>query len=159
MTTDKINFQIRLAKDSDLAIIEHLWIDGLLQIHPDIVISNKIRELFRRNFKNRSKFFNFWVAETTSIIGWCSILPAFSHPLKQNSSAEVSTYIDKGMSKNGVGTHLMQFVFDELKDKEIDNVFGFANPKNIKSIKMCENAGMRICGETSTRVILIREYL
>ena len=99
------------------------------------------------------------VAETTSIIGWCSILPAFSHPFKQNSSAEVSTYIDKEMSKNGVGTHLMRFVFEELKDKEIENVFGFANPKNIKSIKMCENAGMRICGETSTRVILIREYL
>ena len=159
MTTDKINFQIRLAKDNDLAVVEHLWIDGLRQTYPDIIISNDIIELFRSNFKKRNKSFNFWVAETNLVIGWCSILPAFSHPFKQNSSAEVSTYIDKEFSKNGVGTHLMQFVFEELKGKEIENVYGFANPKNLKSIKMCENAGMKICGQTSTRVILIRENL
>lgn len=156
--TDKINFQIRLAKDDDLEVIEHLWIDGLRQLYPDIVITDEIIASFRRNFKNRREHFNFWVAETKSVIGWCSILPAFSHPFKQNSSAEVSTYIKKEIAKNGVGTHLMKFIFDELKGKKIENVFGFANPDNTKSIKMCENAGMRICGQTSTRVILIKEY-
>lgn len=159
MKTDKILFHIRPAKDSDLATIEQIWTDGLSQIYPNIVITYNILKLFRRNFKNRNKPFDFWIAETTSVIGWCSILPAFSHPFKQKSSAEVSTYIDKRMIKNGIGTHLMQFVFEELKDKKIECVFGFASPENTNSIKMCENAGMRICGHTSTRVILLKEYL
>jgi len=79
---DKINFKIRLAKDIDLPTIERLWIEGLKEIYPDIVVSKSIIELFRSNFKNRKNSFNFWVSETetTSVIGWCSILPAFSHP-------------------------------------------------------------------------------
>lgn len=159
MTSEKINFKIRLAKDCDFVTIQHLWIDGLRQSYPDKKISDGILELFRHNFNNRSGCFNFWVAETSLIIGWCSILQAFSHPLKQKTIGEVSTYIAKEMSRNGIGTRLMRFVFDELKDKEIENVFGFANPENINSIKMCENAGMKVCGQISSRIILIKEYL
>ena len=158
MTQDKISFQIRLAKESDLKTIEQLWLDGLRRYNHEILIGNYNIELFRNNFKNRNTPFHFWVAETTHVIGWCSILPAFSHPLKQNSTAEVSTYIDREIRENGVGTILMQFVLAELKDKQIETVFGFANPTNIQSIKMCENAGMSVCGKTSTRVILIKEY-
>lgn len=154
----KSDFQIRLAKDLDLSIIEQIWVSGLRQYYSDIEVGFESLKLFRSNFQNRNNVFNFWVAETSSVVGWCSILPAFSHPLKKNSYAEISTYILQSMTQRGVGTNLMKFVFDELIGSEIESVFGFANPKNINSIKMCKNAGMKICGQTSTKIILIKEY-
>ena len=159
MIKEQTNFKFRIASDNDLENIESIWLNGLKHLNPEIKISEHALFLFRSNFKNRNNAFNFWVIETPAVFGWCSILPAFSHPLKQQSSAEVSTYIDKAMCKHGAGTALMKFVFDELSNQEIKNVFGFANPTNINSIKMCENAGMIICGQTSTRTILIKEYI
>lgn len=149
----------RPAKENDLKHIKQIWINGLKQVTPNLVITDVHEDLFDSNFKKRKGIYNFWVAEKTEIIGWCSILPAFSHPLKKENNGEVSTYIDSNFTSNGVGTELMKFVFSQLETSEIEAVYGFANPLNTSSIKMCEKAGMTVCGQTSKRTILIKEYI
>jgi hypothetical protein len=44
---------------------------------------------------NKNEPFNFWVAEMLeprNVMAWCSVLPCFSHPLKQHSNAEIRVY-------------------------------------------------------------------
>lgn len=147
-------------QSQDLSPILQIWKEGLSSIYPDIQITQKQENQFKENFANRQFPYTFWVAkEDEEIIGWCSILPVFSHPLKRYSDAEVSTYIEKEIKHNGLGTDLMKFVFNQIENTDIKNIWGFVNPKNLISIKMCENCGMRVCDESSSKIILIKEYL
>lgn len=159
MIDDKNNFKIRIASDSDLQKIEIIWQDGLKKIYPSLKIDDTIISAFRENFNKRENYFNFWVAENEGIIGWCSILPAFSHPLKQKTTAEVSTYVDNSIIDKGVGTKLMQHVFETIAPFKLECVFAFVSSSNLKAIKMCEKAGMKISGYTSTKAILLKENL
>jgi|GEM_PF-2033673 len=154
----KDNYILRLAVDEDLPAILAIWKDGLMNSQSKDLDTNSLIISFKENFKNRNAYFNFWVVWNGSVLGWCSILPAFSHPFKQNTNAEVSTYILKEYSSNKLGTELMKYVFSEIGQSVLEIVWGFAQLNNIASIKMCENATMRICGQTSNRVILIKEF-
>lgn len=148
-----------LAQPQDLPIILQIWKEGLSSIYPNITITHEQENLFEENFENIKFPYSFWVAkENDTLLGWCSILPVFSHPLKRFSDAEVSTYIERKIKHSGLGTDLMNFVFKEIEKTNIKNVWGFANPKNLSSIKICENCGMRVCGESSSKIILIKEY-
>jgi L-amino acid N-acyltransferase YncA len=158
MITEKTNIQMSIVQDNDYIQILEIWKEGLLSIYPDFTITDEQENLFKENFENRKFPYTFWVAKDNDVLlGWCSILPVFSHPLKRYSDAEVSTYIEKKIKHNGIGSDLMQFVFNQIETTNIKNVWGFANPKNLISIKMCENCGMRVCGESSTKIILIKE--
>lgn len=155
------NFDIRNATNDDYSTIEKIWYEGLqLTFGSGINVTDSIKNNFKNNYVTQKFPFGFWVAEfEKKVIGWVSILPAFSHPLKSECNGEVSTYVDKEYSHNGIGTLLMKDVFEKINNTKIENVYGFALPINLKSIKMCENAGMRICGETSTKIILVKEFL
>ena len=152
------DIKIEVAQDSDLPQVLAIWQQGLKENFPDMEISQAAIEIFINNFKNRKQSFNFWVAKETSVLGWCSILPAFSHPLKKNYSGEVSTYIDEEKAPKGLGTRLMKYAFREIQKTEIENVWGFANTGNLRSIKMCKNAGMYVCGNTIKKIILVIEF-
>jgi L-amino acid N-acyltransferase YncA len=156
-TLSSVSF--KLAKDDDLPYIKQIWINGLKQVNPLLQLTDVHTALFDSSFKNRKGLYNFWVAEKPHVIGWCSILPAFSHPLKQENNGEVSIYLDTMVTDKGIGTSLMKLVFKQLEASNISAVYGFTHPLNLPSIKMLENAGMVICGQTSTRVILIKEYI
>lgn len=148
----------RLARDSDFEEIFLIWSEGIKTTFPDYNYPADLKEQFRKNFSNRSGVFNFWIVEIdNTLIGWCSILPIFSNPIKRPFNAEVSTYIDRNCSSNGIGQALMKFVFIELKKSNLKAVYGFANTGNENSIQMCVKAGMSICGATNNKTILIIE--
>lgn len=149
----------RSAGDDDLSDILEIWKDGLEIFRSKDIDPEPLIAAFEVNFKNRKHYFNFWVACNGGVLGWCSILPAFSHPLKQKKSAEVSIYFRKEHSAKGLGRKLMKYVFSEIQESELEIVWGFAQMQNMASIKMCENAGMKICGQTSNRVILVKEFV
>lgn len=114
---------------------------------------------FRKNFKLCEPPFGWWVATDMSekVVAWVSILPAFSHPLKSETEAEVSLYVEPEHKSNGLGTQLLRFAFLEISSSGIERVWAFANSKNLASIKMCTNSGMVRCGETSKKTILLLE--
>ena len=151
---------IRLAKDEDFESIYQIWEEGVIKMNSNAVISRMSFEKFKGNFENRKDHFNFWVMEEDNkILAWCSILPAFSHPLKFTTEGEVSLYVNNEIQKKGVGTTLMIEVYNNLINTGIENIWGFAKSDNLPSIKMCEKAGMKICGHSSTKTILLKEYL
>jgi L-amino acid N-acyltransferase YncA len=150
---------IRQAFDSDFLEIEQIWLEGLKVSFPNEKIGYEIKEKFQENFKNRKFPFDFWIAENSTIIGWVSILKAFSHPIKHNSVGELSIYFQKSIEKNGFGSLLLKSVFEIIKTSEVKTVFAFTNPINIASKKTLENAGMTICGETSNRLIFLKEFI
>ena len=150
---------IRPATDMDFEAIYSIWLDGIAQTFAGCLLPATLREQFYYNFATSRFPFGFWVAEAAGEVeGWCSILPAFSHPLKQGSNGEVSTYVRPGGQLRGIGSELMQQVFACLEATNLDVVWGFANPANAQSIRMCERAGMRVCGATATKTILVNEY-
>lgn len=141
------NIEIRLATDVDFEPNYEIWLDGIAKTFANFSQPENLKTLFQNNFQNRVGSFNYWVAAQDNIIvGWCSISPLTSNPLKMDKWAEVSTYINRHHKNNGVGTRLMQYVFSELKHTPIQFVFGFADVLNTKSIKMCYNAGMTSTG-------------
>ena len=150
---------IRPALPADFAPIYAIWLAGIAHSFAGFAHPADLREQFEHNFTGCRPPFGFWVAEEAGqVLGWCSILPAFSHPLKRNTEAEVSTYVGIDTQKHGIGTGLMQAVFTELEGTGIECVWGFAKSDNQRSIRMCEKAGMRVCGNSTTKTILVREY-
>ena len=153
------NVSFRLAEDCHLDRILEIWTQGWCQTHPqDTIESSQIKQ-FKKNFLNRSHPFNFWLVETEEdIAGWVSVVPAFYHPMKDQSEAEISIYIDKVYSNNGLGTQVTSHVLEEINETGINNVWAFVSKHNEASKAMCMNAGMSICGQTSSRFVLIKEY-
>jgi L-amino acid N-acyltransferase YncA len=158
MQSENNDIHIRLADADDFESIFEIWSDGL-DYENSTLNTALLKETFYSNFLNRKSFFNFWVYQPDkNVTAWCSILRAFSHPLKATSEAEVSLYVEKKYRNSGIGEILMKFVFNELSKSEIKNVWGFAKKENSTSIKMCQHSGMVVCGETLTKKILIKEF-
>lgn len=151
--------KIRLATSNDFEIIFQIWENGIKTTFSDYDHPVNLKELFQKNFSNRNNYFNFWVIEQDNeIIGWCSILPIFSNPIKRQLNGEVSTYIREDFFANKIGQTLMKYVFEEIQKSPVKAIYGFANKDNEGSIQMCLKAGMSICGTTSFKTILIREF-
>ena len=143
------NILIRLANDNDFEAILNIWLIGIQKTFANFPKPENLKDLFKDNFVKRNSAFNFWVAEDEKMImGWCSITSLTSNPLKKNLWAEVSTYIHSQHKDNGLGSMLMKYVFNQLKNTSIQFVFGFADKLNTKSIQMCYNAGMKSHGTT-----------
>ena len=153
------NVSFRLAEDYHLDRILEIWTQGWCQTHPNDTVEPQQIGQFKRNFENRSHPFNIWLAETPdTVVGWVSVLPAFYHPMKDQSEAEISIYIDREHSNLGLGTRLTSHVLKEIDRTEIDNVWAYVSKHYIASKRMCLNSGMSLCGQTSSRYVLIKEY-
>lgn len=125
---------------------------------PDRTLTSADRALFLENIQNASPPFGFQVARSepsADIIAWASLLPAFSHPLKRNSEAEISVYVDRSAAQNGVGARLTRSLLRSVDASTFDAIWGFALTTNNASIRMCVNAGMKVCGETTDKTILV----
>jgi L-amino acid N-acyltransferase YncA len=156
----ELNYNFQLAKNSHLEQIIEIWESGVCAIYPSIVISEDMRKTFRNNFKKRRFPFQFWVAEFEStILGWVSILPAFSNPLKSDREAEISIYVNPIYSDNKIGQQLTNFVLMDLQTSNLETIWAFVAPHNINSMKMCENAQMEICGQSRSKIILTYEII
>jgi L-amino acid N-acyltransferase YncA len=149
----KYNF--RLAENIHFEQIIKIWEEGVYVIYPSLIISEDMRKVFKNNFNNRKFPFQFWVAEfENNILGWVSILPAFCNPLKHDKEAEISIYVNPVNKNNKLGQQLTNFVFMELKISNLENIWAFVAPHNTNSKKMCENALMKTCGQTKSKIIL-----
>lgn len=154
-----IEITIDRAQDSHLKRIVDIWEQGWYQVHPTTFIDDRQMNQFERNFKKRNFPFDFWVVkEKEKIVGWVSVLQAFYHPMKENFEAEISIYIDKSESNRGFGSMITSYVLDELEYSDIQTVWAFVSKHNQRSKKMCEKAGMRVCGATSKKYLMIKEY-
>ena len=153
-------FHCEPAVPADMPAVLRIWAAGMQQSYPELSFTAEHRRRFRRNFRQQRAPFGFWVArgEGGEVLGWCSILPAFSHPLAQREEAEVSLYMVPKLQLYGVGTSLIQHVFAVLVGSGLHRVWGFAKPANQCSLRVCEKAGMRVIGTTLTDTILLREY-
>ena len=154
---DEITLQI--AQSSDLVPILRIWMNGWYHVHPNKDISNDQIEQFKLNFREQQFPFGFWVAKSNNqIAGWVSILPAFYHPMKDKSDAEISIYIDKPRKNQGLGTLITSHVLSEISNSSIKNVWAFVSLHNLHSKRMCEKAGLKVCGQTNSKYLLIKEF-
>lgn len=76
---------------------------------------------FRRNFNERSERFNFWVAidDDGNVCGWQSLIPFSNNPLRCDTWAESSTYIDPPFQGRGVGEMLVRKAIDSAQHSGI----------------------------------------
>ena len=150
---------IGTAQDRDLNLILKIWKEGWMMTHSKSQIKTSEFEKFIENFSNRKYPFEFWtIKKNNHLSGWVSILPAFYHPMKEKSDAEISIYIDQQDRNSRFGTLITTQVLNELERSKIDNVWAFVSKFNQNSKKMCLSSGMHLCGETSTKFLLIKEY-
>ena len=147
------------ADQKDLVRILEIWEQGWYKVHPNKEITSGQRSKFLKNFYERQFPYDFWVVKTEEgVAGWVSILPAFYHPMKEKSEAEISIYIDEIQSNMGLGTTITRHVLEEIADSEINTVWAFVSIHNKRSKKMCQNAGLTICGMTSYKFLMIKEF-
>lgn len=126
----------RLAHDDDFEQIYNIWLDGIASTFADTPKPNNLKELFKANFDARQAHFNFWVAEIDGKIGgWVSLLPCSANPLKKDTVAEVSVYINRDYQKNHLATQLMAHVFEDVKSSPLKFLFGYVAATNYAIIK------------------------
>ena len=147
------------AKQSDLNQIIAIWQNGWYKVHPNSTITQANIDKFIANFHSQQFPYGFWVLRLEEqVAGWVSVLPAFYHPMKEKSEAEISIYIDQKHSNKGFGTLITKHVLNEISHSEIKSVWAFVSLHNTRSKKMCTRAGLRICGQTSSKYLMIKEF-
>ena len=147
----------RTATESDIAAMIEIWSQANCRNSSFLKSPKEAQERFRANFKGVQEPFSFWVVASPALLAWSSLLPAFTHPLKQSSEAEISLYVAPDCSGEGIGSELMKFTLDKAHRSGIERVWGFALRENRASIRMCEKAGMTICGSSREKLILLSE--
>lgn len=135
----------QLAQPLDLETILHLW---ELSILNDYAISGEKLIEYKNGlislFEGRNGFYNFWVAvdiATNEVVGWQSYFPIFHTPLKGGTAVESSTYIHPDYHKLGVAYELMKYALGELRQSELQFVYGFVNSYNKGAIQLVAKIG------------------
>lgn len=150
---------LQIAEDHDLQRIINIWTKGWYKVHPNSSISEYQLSQFTLNFERRKFPYEFWIVKIDdTLAGWVSVLPAFYHPMKEKSDAEISIYIDDSKSNTGLGTKLTSHVLKEIDGSEIKTIWAFVSRHNLHSKQMCQKAGLTICGGTSKKFLMIKEY-
>ncbi|MBX3255395.1 MAG: hypothetical protein KF862_14735 [Chitinophagaceae bacterium] len=77
----------------------------------------ELKQKFKENFQDRKGIFNFWVAidADSNILGWQSLIKVSTHPFKENTYAESSTYITKNTRFKGLRKMLLDYVMKEAE--------------------------------------------
>lgn len=143
------NIQIRLAKDQDFTSIFSIWLEGLKSSFDYVEINNEnLRKKFEDNFVARQGIFNYWVATDNddNIVGWQSLLKVLTHPFKEDTFAESSTYISKNNHYKGVGKLLLSNAINEASASELEYIIGFVAINNEAAKKICRETGWQEIG-------------
>jgi L-amino acid N-acyltransferase YncA len=136
--------KIRLATEDDFEIIFSIWLEGIANSFKfDETDKVKIKEKFTFNFTQRQGIFNFWVAidSEKTILGWQSLINTLSHPFKNETFAESSTYISKNNRFEGVGKLLLGYAISEAKKSELEYILGFVSMDNEPAKQICKETG------------------
>ena len=101
-----------------------------------------LREQFEHNFTSCRPPFGFWVAEEAGqVLGFQSLLPCTSNPLKRHLLAESSTYVAAGEQDRGVGEPLLRRALAEAQTNGLQFVLGYVLAANERVVNMVERCG------------------
>lgn len=147
MTRD-VKIKVRLATDDDFKNIFSIWLDGIENsFDASRIDTSSLRQRFQRNFSQRSGIFNFWVAvdENQNIVGWQCLIKPSNNPLREDISAESSTYIASNCRYTGTGQMLLAHVIKEAENTDLEYIIAFVATTNSAAEKsLMKQGGLRL---------------
>lgn len=133
---------IRPAIPADFEGIYAIWLAGVAHSFAGFAHPPDLREQFHHNFTTCQPPFGFWVAEDAKdILGWQSLLPCTSNPLKRHLLAESSTYVAADMQLKGLGESLLRQALTEAGMRGLQFVLGWVRTNNKGIAKMVARCG------------------
>ena len=142
---------IRLATSADFDTIYATWLDGITHSFAGFEHPADLREQFYHNFASSHSPFAFWVAEVEGqVIGWQSLLPCTSNPLKRKLLAESSTYVTPKMQGSGAGELLLRWVLQDAGRRGLQFVHGYVRHGNTRLAKLVEQCGFVLVSDSIT---------
>ena len=142
---------IRPAQPNDFDAIYAIWLEGIVHSFAGFDYPADLREQFHNNFATCRPPFGFWVAETVGeVVGWQSLLPCTSNPLKRHLLAESSTYVAVGTQTRGMGYALLRHALAEAGERGLQFVFGYVLAGNVRMAKLVHRCGFVLASNALT---------
>ena len=139
---------IRRSSPADFDAIYAIWLDGLVHSFAGFDYPADLREQFHHNFVTCRTPFGFWVAETAgNVVGWQSLLPCTSNPMKRHLLAESSTYIAPGSQSNGAGEALLRAALAWAGTAGLQFVLAYTLVSNTAVGRLYERCGFVPAGQ------------
>lgn len=138
---------IRPATPADFNAIYAIWLEGIAHSFAGFAHPADLREQFHHNFISCHPPFGFWVAEEDELVlGWQSLLPCTSNPLKRHLLAESSTYLGDGGRGRGVGELLLRRALAEARDSGLRFVVAYTLVENTRVGELYARCGFQANG-------------
>ena len=110
-----------------------------------------MREQFEHNFTGCRPPFGFWVVEEAGLVlGWQSLLPCTSNPLKRHLLAESSTYVAADTRHRGLGERLLRWALAEAGPGGLQFVLGWVLAGNEPMRRLVSRCGLEPANNTNT---------
>ncbi len=142
-----ISYGIRKVRDQDdEAIIKifNYYVENSFAAYPDSPVPLQAFALLKSQVKNDG----FYVAETDEgmVVGFALLkhfipMKSFSH------SAEVSYFLDKAHTGNGLGSALLSTLEENAMSIGVKTLLASISSKNEQSIRFHEKHGFKLCGK------------
>ena len=142
---------IRPALLPDFEAIYAIWLEGIAHSFAGFDYPADLHEQFHHNFAACRPPFGFWVAETDGkVVGWQSLLPCTSNPMKRHLLAESSTYVASGKQTRGVGEALLRHALAQAGPMGLQFVFGYVLAGNERMAKLVQRCGFALASDALT---------
>ena len=147
----KKEMTIRAAIPADVGAIYAIWLEGIEKSFAGFAHPSDLREQFHHNFAACRAPFGFWVAEGAGqLLGWQSLLPCTSNPLKRNMLAEASTYVTAADRSTGVGHALLQRAQAEASAHGLRFILAYTMTANTRVGQLYQRCGFQPSGRLTT---------
>ncbi|MFC6223778.1 GNAT family N-acetyltransferase [Hymenobacter artigasi] len=139
---------IRPALPTDFDAIYAIWLDGIVHSFAEFDRPADLQEQFHDNFTTCRPPFGFWVAEVAgNVVGWQSLLPCTSNPMKRHLLAESSTYRALGSHSNGAGEALLRAALAWAGPAGLQFVLAYTLESNTAVGRLYERCGFVPTGQ------------
>ncbi|MGI4875551.1 MAG: GNAT family N-acetyltransferase [Janthinobacterium lividum] len=138
---------IRPALPADFEPVYAIWLAGIAHSFAGFAHPADLWAQFEHNFSSCRPPFGFWVAEEAGqVLGWQSLLPCTSNPLKRQLLAEASTYVAASGQGRGVGEPLLRRALAEAAQSGLRFVLAYTLAENARVGQLYERCGFRASG-------------
>ncbi|EIJ69125.1 MULTISPECIES: GNAT family N-acetyltransferase [Pasteurellaceae] len=79
------------------------------------------------------------------ILGWCTFSPFYPRAAFDNT-VEISIYLDNNAKGHGYGSHILQFMKEQMLSRDINTLMAYVIEENIISRKTFEKQGFKQWG-------------
>jgi L-amino acid N-acyltransferase YncA len=139
---------VRPASPADFEAIYTIWLEGIAHSFAGFQHPADLREQFHHNFATSHLPFGFWVAEVAGqVVGWQSLLPCTTNPLKRHLMAEASTYVTVSGQGIGVGEALLRRGQAEASLRHLRFVLAYTLTENARARHLYERCGFQPTGQ------------